>query len=402
MTDSMRDRTAIVGVGVTEQAMSNKVRGVPGWTTAYLQIEAFRRALADSGLKKDQIDGIFTQGETARDYISVGQAVGINPSVGGTMTGGGATGGMLVEAAANMVATGAANYVACIFASGNRIGGRRRPEPEEGSGTVREEPMGSEDGGSDPNSWNIWGLTSALGRSATSASRHMALYGLKSTHLAEVAVAQRAHAAMDPTAIMQKPITIEDHQNSRWIVQPLRLLDCCLVSHGGVCLIVTTKERAKDLAKPVVSILGFGQGFTTQNLERKQWWYGPHQRDSIQRAYAMAGVSPKDIDVAEIYDNFSITVIMQIEHAGFCGVGEGGEFVEGGRIGPGGALPVNTNGGHLSHSHPAGFLTIAEGVRQMRHECGPRNVPNAKIALTTGRGMVLNAASSLVLTNQTV
>lgn len=392
MANPLRDKAAIVGVGVTEQALSNKIRGIPGWTARELQIEAFKRAINDAGLKKEQIDGLMTQGQV-NDYITLGQSLGINQRYGGSMSGGGSTGGLLVGAASMAVNAGLAKYVALVYANGNPVGGTRRAR-----GEAADEPQ---EGGDDPIPWSTWGLLSALARSATSAQRHMVLYGLKSEQLGEVAVAQRAHAVMDPTAIMQKPITIEDHQESRWIVEPLHLLDCCLVSSGGVCLIVTTKERAKDLAKPPANILGFGQGFTTQNLERKNWFAGPHQRDSVQRAYAMAGVSPMDIDVAQIYDNFSITVIMQLEHAGFCGVGEGGEFVEGGRIGPGGAFPVNTNGGHLSHSHPAGFLTIAEGVRQIRGECGPRQVENAKIALTMGRGMNLNAASALVLTNQT-
>ncbi|MDE3075324.1 MAG: thiolase family protein, partial [Chloroflexota bacterium] len=252
-------------------------------------------------------------------------------------------------------------------------------------------------GGIDENSWGIWGAFGAISWSAVSASRHMALYGTTSEQLAEVAVAARMHASLNPEAVMQRPITAEEHQASRWIVKPLRLLDCCLVTQGGVCLIVTTAERARDLRQPAVGIAGVGQSFTTQNLEREDWWYGPHQREAVQRAYAMAGIGPADVHVAELYDNFTISVIMWLEHCGFCGVGEGGSFVEGGQIRLGGRLPVNTHGGHLSAAHPEGFLTVAEGVRQLRGEAGSRQVPNARTCLVTGRGMFINCASALVL-----
>jgi acetyl-CoA acetyltransferase len=248
--------------------------------------------------------------------------------------------------------------------------------------------------------FGVWGMFGAASWSAVTASRHMALYGTTSEQLGEVAVAMRKHASLNPMAIMREPITVADHQASRFIIDPLRLLDCCLVNDGGVCLIVTTVERARDLGKPVVKIAGMGQGFTTQILERDDWWYGPHQKDAVQQAYAMAGVGPGDIDVAQLYDNFTISVILWLEHAGFCGVGEGGSFVEGGRIQLGGQLPVNTHGGHLSAAHPEGFLTVAEGVQQMRGAAGDRQVPNADVCLVTGRGMILNCASALVLRRQ--
>ena len=388
---NLSNKTAICGVGTTPQAMSSKVRGEPGWDGGSLEVAAFIDALADSGLKKDQIDGLLTEasggfGGAAREWLLLGQALGINPIAGGSMICGGATAGVLVQYAARLVATGACKYVAVCYSSGARgVGAGAAPDAA---------------GGPDPIPWSTWGALGAMSWSSTSASRHMALYGTKSTQLAEIAVAFRHHATLDPTAIMQKPITIADHQESRPIVAPMNLLDCCLVSYGGVCLIVTTTERAKDMKQPLVAIKGMGQGHTSQVLERKQWWNGPHQRDSIMRSYAMAGVGPQDIDCCQIYDNFTIAVLMQLEHAGFCGIGEGGEFVEGGRLQLGkGTLPTNTNGGHLSHSHPEGFMTIAEGVRQMRHQCGPRNVPNAHHELVTGRGMVLNCASSLILTD---
>ena len=379
---ALKNKAAIVGVGITPQGT------FPGCTNLTLQVDAFKLALEDSGLKKEQIDGLLTEPGTSElgwslDYLRLGQGLGINPQFTGSMMQGGATGGSMVELAAMAVTTGMADYVACVFGDAQRSS-----------------PVRSTDrdfGGQDDN-LSAWGVFGAVSWSAMTASRHMALYGTTSEQLGEVAVAMRKHASLNPMAIMREPITVADHQASRWIVDPLHLLDCCLVNDGGVCLIVTTVERARDLKKPVVQISGMGQSFTTQNLERESWWYGPHQKEAIQKAYKMAGVGPKDVQVAQLYDNFTISVVLWLEHGGFCEVGEGGSFVEGGRIQLGGELPVNTHGGHLSAGHPEGWWTIAEGVQQIRGESGERQVPNAEVCLVACRGMVLNCASALVLT----
>lgn len=241
-------------------------------------------------------------------------------------------------------------------------------------------------------------MFSAAANSAVAASRHMALYGTTSEQLAEVAVACRRHASMNPNAVMREPITIGDHQASRFIVEPLRLLDCCLISDGGVCVLVTSPKRARDLAKPPVLISGMGQAYTSQTIGKPDWWYVPHQADALRRAFEMAEVTTDDIDVAQLYDNFTISVLLWLEHAGFCGVGESGPFVEGGRIQLGGELPVNTAGGNLSESYMEGWLHVVEGVRQVRGECGERQVPDALTCLVTGRGMALNCANAMILT----
>jgi len=157
----------------------------------------------------------------------------------------------------------------------------------------------------------------AAANSALTASRHMALYGTTSRQLGEIAVACRKHACMNPNAVMRKQITIEEHQASRWIVEPLHLLVCCLISDGGVCLIVTTAERAKDLKQPLVMVSGIGQAYTAQNMEREDWWYVPHQKFAINDAYRMTGMGPTDIDVAQLYDNFTSSVLLWFEHGGF-------------------------------------------------------------------------------------
>jgi acetyl-CoA acetyltransferase len=379
----MRDRAAIVGVGVTAQGKT------PGASNLTLAVDAFTRALDDAGLHKDQIDGLLTEPGTtefgwALDYLRLGEALGINPAFTHTVMQGGSTAASLVQTAAMAVATGAATHVACVFGDTPRTTpGRRTTDAAHGN---------AED------SWGVWGALGAITWSAMSASRHMALYGTTADQLGEVAVAARSHAALNPEAVMRQPLTLEDHRASRPIVDPLRLLDCCLITDGGACVIVTSRERARDLKQVPVSISGMGQAHTTEKLGHPDWWYGPHQRTAVSRAYEMAGIGPGDVRVAQLYDNFTISTVLWLEHAGFCGVGEGGAFVEGGRIRLGGELPVNTHGGHLSAAHPEGWLTVIEGVRQVRGEGGDRQVPDADVCLVTGRGMLLNCASALVLT----
>jgi acetyl-CoA acetyltransferase len=376
---SLRDKVAIVGVGASPQGK------LPGSSGLSLAVTAFKRALDDSGLEKSQIDGLLsmpgtTAPEGSLNYLRLGEALGIDPVYTGSMTMGGGTAGALVQAAAMAIACGMATTVACVFGDAARTGGSR---------------FNRASGWGD--SWGIWGMYGAAANSAIAASRHMALYGTTSRHLAEVAVACRRHASLNPDAVMREPITIEDHQASRWVVEPFHLLDCCLISDGGVCVIVTSAERARDLKQKPVLIGGMGQAYTTQNLERENWWYVPHQKEALGRAFAMAGLKPSDVDVAQLYDNFTMSVLLWLEHAGFCGVGESGPFVEGGRIQLGGELPVNTAGGNLSESYMEGWLHIVEGTRQIRGTCGPRQVQGAEVCLVTGRGMTLNCSNAMLL-----
>jgi acetyl-CoA acetyltransferase len=375
----LRDFGAISGIGATPQGK------LPGSTALSLAVEAFKRALDDSGLRKDQIDGLLTfSGQTApegqQNYLRIGETLGIDPRWTGTMYMGGSTAGALVQQAVLAIQAGMATHVACVYGDAAATGGG---------------VFNRSQGWGDPSS--IWGYLSAAANSAMTAARHMALYGTTSRQLGEIAVACRYHASLNPDAVMRKPITIEEHQASRWIVEPLHLLDCCLVSDGGACIIVSSAERAKDLKQPPVLLAGFGQGYTMETLGNPDWWYAPHQKRAVDDAYAMAGVGPRDIAVAQLYDNFTPSVLLWLEHGGFCKPGEAGAFVEGGRIRLGGELPVNTAGGNLSESFLEGWLHIVEGVRQMRGQCGPRQVQDAETCLVTGRGMALNCANALVL-----
>lgn len=373
-------RAAIAGVGVSRQGK------LPGESALSLATEALRNALADSGISKDEIDGLYTMPGTtspegAKHYIAVGERCGINPALAGSMAMGGATAGALVQMAALAIDAGMASVVACIFGDAARTGGSK---------------FDGAAGATVP--WSNWGMFSNTANSALGATRHMALYGTTSEQLGWVAVNTRRNASLNPQAIMRDPITIEDHQNSRMIVEPLHLLDCCIISDGAVAIIVTSPERAADAARRPVRLLGMGQGHTLETLERRDWWYLPHQKDCISRAYRMAGVSPSDIDIAQLYDNFTVAVLFWLEHAGFCQTGESGPFVEGAkRIAIEGELPVNTAGGNLSESYMQGWLHIVEGVRQLRGECGERQVSGPELCLVTGRGMTLNTSSCLIL-----
>ena len=377
--NSLKDKIAIVGVGATRQGK------LPGSTPVTLGTEAFKLALEDSGLHKGQIDGLLTMPGTTSpegslNYLRMGETLGIDPKYTGSMTMGGGTCGALIQNAAMAIESGMADYVACVFADTARTGNYR---------------FGRASGWGD--SWGIWGMFGAAANSAMAASRHMALYGTTSRHLGNVAVACRKHASMNPNAVMRDRFTVDDHQASRMVVEPFHLLDCCLISDGGVSIILTSAERARDLKQKPVLISGMGQAYTTQNMEREDWWYVPHQKDALARAYKMAGVGPKDIDVAQLYDNFTMSVILWLEHAGFCGVGEGGPFTEGGRIELGGQLPINTAGGNLSESYMEGWLHAVEGVRQIRGQGGERQVKDAQTCLVTGRGMTLNCSNAMIL-----
>jgi acetyl-CoA acetyltransferase len=374
-------QASIAGVGASRQGK------LPGETDLSLATEALKAALDDSGFAKDDIDGLLTMPGTtspdpAKHYLRLGEHLGINPKIAGSLTMGGATAGVLIQQAALAVASGMADVVACVFGDAAKTGGSKFAAAAGGAAV----------------SWSNWGMYGNAANSALGARRHMAMYGTTSEQLGWVAVNGRRNAALNPAAVMQQPITIEDHQSSRFIVDPLHLLDCCLISDGGVAVIVTSPERAADAKAGGVSILGMGQGHTLQTLERKDWWYLPHQEDCVSRAYRMAGLGPQDIDVAQLYDNFTIAVLFWLEHAGFVKPGESGPFVEGGRrIALDGELPVNTAGGNLSESYMQGWLHVVEGVRQLRGAAGDRQVANASTCLVTGRGMTLNTSSCLIL-----
>lgn len=378
----LRGSAAIVGVGRTAMGKMS------GTTALGLGLEALRSAIDDAGIDKHEIDGVLTHpGTTSREganhYLRLAEAAGINPRYAASKSMGGATAGALVQEAVMAIDAGLATTVACVFGDAALTGGQRFNSPNGDPGL----------------NWGIWGMFGPQANSALGARRHMALYGTTSEHLGAVAVTFREHAQLNPDAVMHgKRISLADHQASRMVVEPFHLFDCCLISDGGVAIIVTSADRAKDLAKPPVHIAGMGQGYTARKSEEPDWWYLPHQRAVLDQAWSMSGLGPSDIDVAELYDNFTFSVLLWLEHGGFVKPGESGPFVAEGNLKLGARLPTNTHGGSLSDAYMQGWTHIVEGVHQMRGEAGERQVLGAETCLTTGRGMALNTANALVLT----
>ena len=242
----------------------------------------------------------------------------------------------------------------------------------------------------------LYGLTT-VGLYAMIAQRHMHQYGTTSEQLAEIAVAIRHHASMNPEAMFRDPITVDSVVNARVISSPLHLLDCCLISDGGGAVVVASPELARNCRQRPVWVLGVGEALAHQGAGKRDLIYIA-AKQSNEPAFAMAGVTHKDIDMAMIYDSFTITVLETLEDLGFCKKGEGGEFVSGGRLQVGGELPINTDGGGLSSNHPGmrGIFLLLEATRQLRHQFTgtPRQVENCQVALCHGTGGALGSRHS--------
>jgi acetyl-CoA acetyltransferase len=234
---------------------------------------------------------------------------------------------------------------------------------------------------------------------ALAAARHMHEFGTTREQLAEVAVAARAWARLTPAAWSREPLDVEGVLASPLVCDPLRVRDCCLVTDGGGALVLTSRARARTLPRPPVVVLGAATAHSHRHISAMPDLVRTAAVASGARAFAQAGVTPADVDVAQLYDAFTITPILFLEDLGFCAKGEGGPFVTGGRIGPGGSLPVNTNGGGLSYGHPGmyGLLALVEAVRQARGEAGERQVPGARVALAHGNGGVLSSQATVLL-----
>lgn len=370
MAGSLNGKAAVTGIGETAYA-----RGSDKSSLA-LMLEASLRAIADAGLTPKDIDGIvpYALGPVAEDIMTNLGMTDIRFSAQTPM--GGASCVAAIQCATVAIAAGLCNHVLLAIGrrgySDARVATRLGEMPQFRTVGEFENPIGA---------------IAPAQLYAPMARRHMETYGTTTEQFAEVAIAMREHAMLNDNAIMQKPLSLEDHHASRMISDPFRLFDCCLESDGGTAIVISAGDRAKDTRKPV-RILGVAEGhpdspsvitqrpdLTTLGLAK-----------AAPRAFEMAGVKHADIDVAEIYDCFTYTVICEIEDLGFCKKGEGGAFVEGGRIRLGGELPVNTHGGLLSQAHIAGMNHIYELVRQLRGEAGRAQVRDAKIGLVTGYG----------------
>jgi acetyl-CoA acetyltransferase len=360
---------AIVGVGHTDWVGDwTRVRNgeKPSDSYGYGAI-AFRAALADAGLTRADIDGVIAGPTTAYERMS--EVLGINPRWGDQ-----ADAVLSVAQALTAIETGLAETVALVYGNDQRSAQIQYGGPQAMGGDaflsyVYHAP---------------WGLTSQGALYALTFQAWKHARGFDEIDLGHIAVAQRAWASMNPNAVMKKRITLDDYREARYICEPLRLFDYCMINDGGVALIVTTAERAKRLAKPPVYVQGLGRrdlNVGATSLEpRLTEFYLPAQQDCARQAYDMAGFGPSDMDLFQVYDSFSVHVPLALEGYGYCEVGGAGRFLREEGIGPGGRLPTNTSGGHLSETYMQGWAHQIECVRQLRGECGERQVPECRHA----------------------
>ncbi|MCW2943463.1 MAG: hypothetical protein JWR24_180 [Actinoallomurus sp.] len=377
--------TAIAGLGMTELGK------VYGRSPRRLAADAVRGAAADAGLALADLDGlIVSSGMSGSPGIELAGTLGLRDlRLLTQMNSFGATTGAMVSYAAAMIQSGAASAVACAFADAPLS-----PERSSGSAYHRDAPE-----------WHgLGGLNAALGfRSvnafyALAARRHMERYGTTSEQLGAIAVSTRQWAARNPLAQMRDPISLDDHQRSRWVVEPLHLLDCCLVSNGGIAVIVTSAERARDLAQPPVHVWGWGQGHPGHRMARgSDFGLTTGATISGPAALKMAGITASEITVCQIYDCYTYTTLVSLEDYGFCAKGEGGAFAASGALGPGGALPTNTGGGQLSAYYMWGMTPLSEAVIQARGQGGERQVARNDVTLVSGNGGILDHHSTLIV-----
>lgn len=371
------DRIVIAGVGHTGYGK------LPGRSITSLNVEACRNALADAGVEKDAVDAVFTKSVTSGYVRFFGQklaeALGLQPRMGGLWDQGGASNVTLISIAANAIRAGQCEVALVSYGDNPRTGTR----------SAYERPLASDEA---PYGW--FGVVSGY---AMIAQRHMQQYGTTSEQLGAIAVACRRHGANNPNAQLQDAITVEDHQRSEWVVEPLRKDDCCLISDSGAAVLVMSERRARELGVPApVPVLGFGHGQTSWEVAQRPDLTTTAATVAAAQVFADAGLKPDDIDVAQIYDCFTITVLMTLEDYGWCGKGDGGKFVEDGALELGGALPLNTSGGLLSETGTPGMQLVIEGIRQMRGT-SVNQVGGARHTLITNQGGAMHTHSSMIL-----
>lgn len=373
---SLSGRAVIAGIGRTPFGK------LAGRSTISLNIEAIRHALEDAGIGKDEVDGLFVKAPTSRFEMMYAQklaeAMALVPRVGGVWDHGGASTNSMIGYAAMAIDAGQCDVAVVCLAD----------NPATGSRHAYEKPWGDD---------AVFGWFGVPAGYAMIAQRHMQQYGTPNDALGAIAMACRRHGAANPDAQLRKPLTLEQYRQSRFIVEPLRRDDCCLVSDGAAAVVVTSAERARAMKVPKpVPILGFGQGQTSADVALRPDLTTTAATLAAKTAFAMAGLAPRDIDVAQLYDCFTIVPLMTLEDYGFCAKGEGGHWVQGGRIELGGELPINTSGGLLSETGMPGLQLVLEGVRQMRGE-SVNQVANARRCVVSGQGGVMHSHSTLIL-----
>lgn len=379
--DALSGRYAIVGVGELP------VGKFPERTTLGLHVEAARLALEDAGLQNSDIDGLISHQprfDPMRDYtLLVGHASGIKPTYATEISSSGEAPVFMAQQAILALAAGRCSMVMCVHAR---------------KGATREGPANAEIREGFEEYQAPYGIAGGIITHAFMASRHMHEFGTTRAQLGAISVATRKHALLNPNALMKKPMTLEDHAASRPIAAPLHLFDCSIPADGGGAYIVTTLERARDMKNRPVVILGTGKHQPHANLANAPSLTTLGGRESSRQAFAMAALKPSDMDFAQLYDCFSINTLVTLEDYGFCKKGEGGPWVENGRIELGGELPVNTHGGLLSQGHIEGMMHVTEAIRQLRGEAEPaRQVRDAKLGVVSGHGGHLASHATVIL-----
>jgi acetyl-CoA acetyltransferase len=351
-----------------------------------LMAQGTHRALADCGIALKDVDGLFCATAQVRlSVLAFAEYLGIQPAYLDSTIVGGSSFEYHVAHAVAALQLGLCNVAVVAYGSTQRSIGRRQASMREIN--PYETPF------------RPFMPSSAY---ALAASRHMHQYGTTREQLAAVAVAAREWALLNPAAWEKKPLTIEGVLSARMVSHPFTVRDICLVTDGGGAIVMTSAERARSFKKPPAYVLGCGQSVTHNAISSMPDLTVTGAVASGKEAYAMAKLGPADVDVVELYDAFTLNTMLFLEDLGFCKKGEGGAFVSGGRIAPKGALPVNTNGGGLSYCHPGmyGLFVLIEAVRQLRGECGARQVKDCEVAIAHGNGGVLSSQSTVILGNQ--
>ena len=382
--ESLKDKAAIVGVGYTPQGK------VPGRSSLSFHVEAARNAISDAGLKVQDIDGLLIQPTMADPSVTaalVAQHLGVHVRLLAALDTFGASAGCQAQFAAMAVVHGLANYVVCTYGENAR--------------------SGVSDYGTALNGGIEYGMFGAVAGYAMAARRAIHEFGTGPETWKEIAVAQRRWANLNPQAMMHtRPMTYQDYNECRIIVEPFRLFDICQISDSGRAFIVTTAERARDLKKRPVYIMGMGQDHPVSNPQQAIFLTGPTgAKLSGEQALKMAGITLRDVDACEIYDCFTYTVEVELMDYGFYGRGEGKDFLKAERLGPGGDFPLNTSGGLLSEVYQMGFTPLTEAVVQLRGEAGdrqlgkPTGTKEPEIIMVSNNGGVMQTHSTLILRN---
>jgi acetyl-CoA acetyltransferase len=372
----MRGKTVIAGIGHTAFGK------LPGRSTVSLNIEACRKAIEDAGLSPEQVDALLVKVPTSKVEMMYGQklaeAMGLEPRLGGVWDQGGASNISMIAIAAMAIEAGQCEVALVTLADNPRSGTRQAYEKAWGDDAV-------------------FGWFSVVASYAMIARRHMHDHGTTPEQLARIAIACREHGAANPAAQLRKPLTMDEYFASPFVVEPLRRADCCLISDGAAAVVVMSAERAKTLGVPApVPILGFGQGNSSSDVALRKDLTETKADVSAGTAYAMAGLGPEHVDVAQIYDCFTITALMTLEAYGLCPRGRSASLFEEGGFGIDGDLPLNTSGGLLSETGMPGLQLVLEGVRQMRG-VSRNQKKGAKTCIVSNQGGVMHTHSTLIL-----